>query len=211
MPSSVHGLYAIVDPQFGGGRDTIILARELLAGGCRLLQLRVKDPAHRYELARAFVALKREYDFCCIINDDVALARELRADGVHVGTEDMTVAEARTILGPTAIIGYSAATTGLAGALAAQAAGATYIAFGAIFPTNTKGPGHPVQGLPRLQELVRAVATPIVAIGGITRDNVTEVWQTGVSAVAMIKTLSLAPDPRAEASWFVQKLQKGGG
>ena len=211
--SLIHGLYAIIDPRFTGQRAPLALARAFLSGGCRLLQLRVKGPgedstvnSRRYECAREILALKREYDFCCIINDDAALARELRADGVHVGKEDMSIADARALLGPNTLIGYSAHS--LAEAQAAQQAGASYVAFGAIFPTVTKGADHPVQGLTHLSEVVRALSVPVVAVGGINRNTVGPVWDSGVAAVAMITALSLAPDPLAEARWVVQRLQR---
>ncbi|MBI4366764.1 MAG: thiamine phosphate synthase [Deltaproteobacteria bacterium] len=206
--SPIHGLYAIIDPQYVPG-PIEHYARALLSGGCRLLQLRVKDDvALRAAAARAILALKKEYEFCFIMNDDAALAREFRADGVHLGPTDTPVVQARALLGPHTLIGFSAATTGLPGALAAQEAGADYVAFGAVYPTNTKGPDHPVQGIPRLQEMVNALSVPVVAIGGITRENVLDVWRTGVAAVAMITALARAPDPTVEANWYVQRLRK---
>lgn len=209
----IAGLYAILDPRFCGPTEPVPLARALLAGGCRLMQLRVKamhDPTatacQRLDLARALMALKREYDFCLIINDDIGLAKELRADGVHLGAHDLPLAEARALLGPSAIIGYSSHS--LPEAVAAQQAGANYVAFGAIFPSRTKGPGHPIQGLTRLTEVLHALSIPVVAIGGITRDNVDATWHTGTAAVAMITGLAHALDPRTEASWFIQRLQR---
>ncbi|MBI2346958.1 MAG: thiamine phosphate synthase [Deltaproteobacteria bacterium] len=213
MTSPITGLYAIIDPVQTPDRDPIALARELLAGGCRLLQLRVKGApgdraaaASRAELARGVLALKREYDFTCVINDDPVLARELQADGVHIGADDPSIPEVRRIIGQNKLIGYSAHT--LAEAYAAQSQGADYVAFGSIFPTATKGPDHPVQGLPKLSEVVRALTVPVVAIGGITRDNVVAVWETGASAVAVISALARATNPRAEVIAFLQRLRR---
>lgn len=202
----IRGLYAIIDPAFlPAALDLAAYARALLDGGCRVLQLRAKSAAaDRYAMARAIVQLKRSYEFTFIVNDDVDCARELHADGVHLGADDRPIAEARAIVGTTGLIGYSAHT--LAEAQAAEAAGANYVAFGAIYPTQSKGPGHPVQGLVRLRELVAAVSIPVVAIGGITRERVAAVWTTGVAAVAMITGLSQAGDPRSEAVWYVQHL-----
>lgn len=214
MRTPFTGLYGIIDPRFCR-QPPLALAEALLAGGCRLLQLRVKqeDPKRaaieRQTLAFGFSRLRRAYDFGFILNDDVVLARELKADGVHLGATDPSVAEARTILGPQALIGYSAHS--LTEAVAAEAAGADYVAFGAIYPTTTKGSGHPVQGLAHLTEVVHTLSVPVVAIGGIGRQNVREVWQTGVAAAAMITALAFAPDPCAEASWFVAQLRKDYG
>lgn len=205
MNGAIHGVYAIVDPQHCGGRTPVSLARDYLAGGCRLIQLRVKDAAARLPLAREIAQLKRTYEFCFILNDDPVLAHELWADGVHLGADDLSVAEARAIVGPHALIGYSAHS--LPEALAAQQAGANYVAFGTIFRTATKGPDHPVQGIARLTEVVRAVHIPVVAIGGITHETVAATWDTGIAAAAMLTALSLAPDPLTETQWFVQKLR----
>lgn len=205
MNGTINGLYAIIDPAHSPQHTPVALARALLAGGCRLIQLRVKDAATRLPLAHEIAQLKRAYEFCFILNDDPVLARELRADGVHLGADDLSVAEARAIVGPQTLIGYSAHR--LQEALDARQAGANYVAFGAIFRTATKGPDHPVQGLTRLTEVVRAVHLPVVAIGGITRETVAATWDTGVAAAAMITALSLAPDPLTETQWFVQKLR----
>ncbi len=209
MPSRIRGLYAIVDPRFVPPSLSVqAYARQLLEGGCRLMQLRCKSPQIRYALARDLLALKRDYDFTCIINDDVACAKALHADGVHLGCDDGSLADARAMLGKSALIGYSSHS--LAEARLAQDAGADYVAFGAIFPTQTKGPGHPIQGIQRLQEMCLCLSAPIVAIGGITRTTVADVAATGVAAVAMITGLSYASDPRAETMWYVQELARSG-
>lgn len=209
MTRAIAGLYAIIDPQFLPARWTVAhYARALLAGGCDIVQLRVKanDPAareQRHRWARALVALKSEYDFCCIINDDAECARDVGADGVHIGQDDGTIARIRTVVGSQRLIGYSS--HALEEAQQAAAAGADYVALGAIFPTATKGPGHPVQGCEQLRAVVHAVSCPLVAIGGITRANVAAVWATGVSSVAMITGLSFADDPTAEVRWHRQQ------
>lgn len=202
----LRGLYAIIDPAFlPAACAPAVYARALLDGGCRVLQLRVKSAAaDRYAMAREILQLKRSYAFTFIINDDAECARELHADGVHLGADDLPIAAARAIVGTAGLIGYSAHR--VAEAQAAEVAGADYVAFGAIYPTRSKAPGHPVQGVVRLRELVAAVSIPVVAIGGITRERVAAVWATGVAAVAMITGLSQAGDPRSEAVWYVQQL-----
>lgn len=207
---AIQGLYAIVDAGFCLDGDLPGLARRYLDGGCRLIQLRMKEAAghqpnpglreKRRAAAREILAFKDRYDFTFILNDDVDLALELNADGVHVGEHDEPLAAIRSRTKGRLLIGYSS--HAVEEALAAQAAGADYVAFGAIFPTRTKGPGHPVQGLDRLAEVARHVNVPLVAIGGISRDNVRQVVGAGAASVAMITALAMAPDVVAETRWF---------
>lgn len=150
------------------------------------------------------MVLKKKYDFTFIMNDHVDIALEVGADGVHVGADDMPVDQVRRQVGAKMLIGYSSHS--ISEALEAQKAGADYVAFGAIFPTKTKGPGHPVQGLDRLRELVTAVPIPVVAIGGITRGNFKNVMETGASAIAMITALTDSPNIEQEARFFVEHL-----
>lgn len=204
----IAGLYAICDNTPCPGRSHLSLAFQLLCGGARILQLRMKGAEHeqRREVARSLRALKRQFAFCFIINDDVELVREVGADGVHVGADDLSVSGCRRFLGPSRYVGYSAHT--LAEALAAAAGGADYVAFGAIFPSPLKGPGHPIQGVRQLKKVVRMVPVPVVAIGGITSANVASVARTGVAAVAMISALTGAPDVIG-ATWEVVRQLQG--
>ncbi|MCC6272216.1 MAG: thiamine phosphate synthase [Deltaproteobacteria bacterium] len=208
----IRGIYALCDTSLNPRLSHLELARQLVAGGVPILQLRMKgetDLGKVREVARQILALKRERDFTFLLNDFVELAAELPVDGVHVGQDDLSIAEVRKILGPGPLIGYSSHS--LAEARAAEAAGADYVALGAIFPTATKGPGHPVQGLDTLREVVTTLRAPVVAIGGINRENLSQVLATGVAAVAMIGALSLAPNIAAEARWFVDEFQKRRG
>lgn len=202
----IQGIYAVVDPRFlPAGRDVGECVRRFLDGGGRLVQLRIKgDDAgeERRRWADALLRLKRTYDFTFLMNDDCDLTAAVGADGVHVGLDDPPVTAVRAQLGPNYLIGYSAHS--VEEAVAAEQAGADYVALGAIFPTATKGPGHPVQGVTMLRRVVQAVQVPVVAIGGITRENVGAVWQTGVAAVAMITGLTQAADVCAETQWHVQ-------
>lgn len=217
----IRGLYVIIDPRFSK-YPPLELARFVLAGGCRIIQLRVKSPSSCQQPAtsnqflkagdtvldtgRAIMGLKRGYDFTFIINDYVDAAREINADGVHVGRDDLSVTEVRKILGPGKIIGYSSHS--FEEAAAAEKAGADYVAFGAIYPTKTKGPGHPVQGLARLKEVVAALKVPVVAIGGINKANIDEVIATGVASAAMITGVSEAEDVVGEVRWLVKRLKR---
>jgi thiamine-phosphate diphosphorylase len=202
----IHGIYAICDNSLTPHLSHESIARKLLEGGIRLIQLRMKgenDPARIRESARGILALKRDFKFTFILNDWPELAGELNADGVHLGRDDLPLPEARQILGDEKLIGYSSHS--LSEALEAEQLGADYVALGAIFTTPLKGPGHPIQGLPRLREAVRSLRVPLVAIGGIDRANFMPVVETDVAAIAMIRALNCAQDIRAEATWFVQE------
>lgn len=210
--TGIAGIYAIIDPQYLPAHWTVRgYAEALLRGGCPVIQLRVKGAdadvgARRLAWTHELMALKDTYDFCCIVNDDAACARDAGADGVHVGKVDTAIAVARAIVGPDRLIGFSA--HALDEARAAANVGADYVALGAIYPTATKGPGHPVQGCARLRDVVATVPRPVVAIGGITRANVADVAATGVSAAAMITGLAHADDPTAEVRWYTTQWQQ---
>lgn len=211
---SIQGLYTIADPAWNPRDSLCDLVQEFLAGGARIVQLRMKKPADadaswesRVEAeARAIAALKKEYDFTFIVNDYVDIAIRVGADGVHVGENDMPVDEVKRRVPEGVIVGYSSHS--LAEACAAAASGADYVAFGAIFPTPTKGPGHPVQGADALAKLTASVDVPVVAIGGIVRANVDQVIEAGADAVAMITGLCRVPSIVEETRWFARKLNE---
>lgn len=208
---SIKGLYAIADPTWNPRDSLCELVREFLEGGVRIVQLRMKKPQDAdsswekgvLEEARAISELKKEYDFTFIVNDYVDIAIEVGADGVHVGENDMPVDEVKKRVPKGVIVGYSSHS--LNEARGAVAKGADYVALGAIFPTPTKGPGHPVQGLDTLAELVASIDVPVVAIGGIVRDNVDQVIEAGADSVAMITGLTRATSVSDEVRWYVDK------
>ena len=204
----ISGLYTIADNTFRPELTHVELAEAFLKGGARVVQLRMKGERGAEEkicdIAKKIMALKRRYDFTFIVNDYVAVAKEVGADGVHVGADDMPIADVRKIVGDKMIIGSSSHS--LLEALAAEKAGADYVACGAIFPTKTKGPGHPIQGLEKLREVVCALRVPVVAIGGINKNNIRSVLETGVASVAMITALTQAHDITEAARFFVFQL-----
>jgi len=208
---NVQGLYAIADSAWNPCGSLEELVRRYVTGGARIVQLRMKNAAAAgatwdddcFTAARAIMVLKRETPFTFIINDYVDVAAEVHADGVHVGAGDMPVDEVKRRIRPDMFVGYSS--HALDEARAAEARGADYVAFGAIYPTPTKGAGHPVQGLEKLREVVAALHVPVVAIGGITRANIDEVKATGVASVAMISALCNAENIAEEVQWFENK------
>jgi thiamine-phosphate pyrophosphorylase len=186
-------LYAILDPEQTKGLATETVLRELLEGGIKLLQLRAKAmiPVDFLRLACATRALTRSYTCRLIVNDRVDIALACEADGVHLGQEDLPLQAARKLMGDR-IIGIS--THALEQAKEAQDDGADYIGFGPMFGTTTKATGYGARGLEMLRRVRKAVTIPIVAIGGITEGNVTEVWQAGADSAAIISDLLGADD-----------------
>jgi thiamine-phosphate pyrophosphorylase len=192
------GLYAITD---GPRPDLLDVARQALEGGTRLLQYRDKttDTSRRRDEAQALKALCRTHGASLIVNDDVALAAAVGADGVHLGREDGELAAARTALGEAAIIGVSCYNS-LERARALAAAGADYLAFGAFFPSPTKP--HAPRATPELLRQAAALGRPLVAIGGITPDNAPSLVAAGANYLAVISALFRADDVRAAARRF---------
>ncbi len=203
MPKPLRpGLYAVTPDGLETPR-LLMLAEAALAAGIPLLQYRDKngDAARRLEQAAALLALCRRYGARLIINDDVALARQVDADGVHLGGEDGDLAAARALLGPDKLIGASCYAD-FARAQAAAAAGANYVAFGAIYPSPTK----PLARRASLELIAQArrelPGVQVAAIGGITLDNVAPVIAAGAQFVAVITDLFEAPDVTARAAAY---------
>jgi len=191
-------LYAIVDPDALATRGCADAAAAMLAGGARVVQLRMKNRTVREILATA-EALRRltaDANAMLVINDRIDVALAVAADAVHLGDDDLPVAAARAIAGTRLLIGRS--THSLDDARAASAAGVDYIGFGPLFATTTKIVTAAPQGLERLRTIRDAVTVPIVAIGGITEDRVRDVLQAGADAVAMIGDLAAARDITAK-------------
>ena len=211
--SRIKGLYAIADKDWNPYESLPELIGKFLVGGCKIIQLRMKTQTVRreiwngeaYDVAKDVMKLKRRFDFTFIINDYVDVAAELRADGVHVGKNDMPIAEIRRHVKDRLLIGYSSHS--LEEALEAQKEGADYVALGAVYPTRTKGPGHPVVGIDMLRTAASMLQVPVVAIGGINRNNIKEVFESGASAAAMITSLTSASDVVSETRWFVENIK----
>lgn len=200
----IRGLYAIADSHYLAPSAFVPAVTAALEGGARVIQLRAKqlDAPDRERLARDLVALCQERGVPFLINDDVALAAAVGADGVHLGRDDADVASARRALGPQALIGISCYNDIERGRSAAHA-GADYVAFGRFFPSHTKP-----QAVPAPLDLLRVARTelalPIVAIGGITPENGGSLIAAGADALAVIEGVFNQPDIRAAAARYAR-------
>lgn len=190
-------LYAVTDRAWVGKLTLPQQVEAALKGGATCVQLREKNLADSsiLEEAREISALCKQYRVPFILNDNVALAAQCGADGVHLGQEDMDPAQARRILGPDAIIGVSA--HNVAEAKAAVAAGADYLGCGAMFATTTK---TNVTALPKetLRAICAAVGVPVVAIGGISKQNLLSLAHCGEAGVALVSAIFAAEDIEKE-------------
>ncbi len=195
------GLYGIT-PETPDGGGLLRLAEAALAGGCRWLQYRDKTSpaAERRARAQALLAACRRRGAALVINDDLALAVAVGADGVHLGRDDGDIAAARQALGPARIIGASCyADAAAAGRAVAE--GADYVAFGTVFPSPTK-PEAVRAPLELIARCRAELGVPVCAIGGITLDNAPAVITVGASLLAVITDLFAAPDVAARAAAY---------
>ncbi len=178
-------LYAITDRSWLVEETLTEQVEKALKGGITMLQLREKNMPYE-QVRQTAIELKtlcRKYSIPFIINDYVELAKEIRADGVHVGQSDTSVSRARALLGENAIIGATAKT--VEQALEAQAQGADYLGSGAVFGSVTKLDAKPMEHA-LLQSICEAVSIPVVAIGGVTRENVATLKGRGMAGVAVV-------------------------
>ena len=172
------------------------IVEKALQAGVTVLQLREKTATTRdfYQLALRIKPIARQYNVPLLIIDRLDIALAVDADGVHVGQEDLPVAVVRRLIGPDKILGATAAT--VAAAQTAEREGADYIGSGAMFPTLTK-PGKQVLPLNVLAQIKQAVQVPVVAIGGITADNLLTLKITGVDGLAVVSAIIDSADPAA--------------
>ena len=201
MTTHWRGLYAITDDALLAHR-LLPAVQAALSGGCRWVQYRSKctDAQQRRREAAQLVELCRTHNASLLINDDVALAKTVGADGVHLGQDDMSLTEARRILGNQAIIGITCHNS-LALAHTAQQDGANYVAFGRFFASQTKQSAPPAD-LSVLRAAKAQLAIPVVAIGGITLDNAPSVLQEGADLLAVVGDLFSAQNITARAQAY---------
>lgn len=202
-PRLPRGLYAIADTSIISSDPLVDAVEHVIAAGAGVIQYRDKQSPdnHRYRDALALSRLCRQHDVVFIINDDIRLAKQVNADGVHLGKDDASLAEARETLGDTALIGVSCYNQ-LDRAIAAEKQGADYVAFGRFFPSKTK-PDAIQAGAELLTSAHQSLSIPVVAIGGITPDNGGELLTAGADLLAVIDGIFGQPDAGTAARHYV--------
>ncbi len=200
-------LYAITDRYWLNGTRLADQVEEVLSNGATFLQLREKEFSHE-ELVAEAVEIKKiaeKYQVPFVINDDIYAAKEIDADGVHIGQSDMSCQQARELLGPEKIIGLSAGN--LEEAVTAEKMGADYIGVGAVFHTDTKENTTAVT-FDELREITQTVTIPVVAIGGIKKDNLMQLKGTGIDGISVISAIFGQSDPGAATRELVTLTRK---
>ena len=192
-------LYAVTDRHWLKGETLYDQVKKAIEGGATFIQLREKHLSREEFLKEAIEikALCAEYKVPFVINDDVDLALQIDADGVHVGQSDMQAGDVRAKLGPDKIIGVSART--VEQALLAEKNGADYLGVGAVFATSSKEDAVEV-GPEVLRTICEAVSIPVVAIGGITKENGIQLKGSGIAGIAVISAVFAQPDIKAAAA-----------
>lgn len=184
-------LYGVTDRSWLNGKPLAQAVEEAISGGVTCIQLREKamEQSAFLEEARAIRALCREKKVPFLVNDDIEVALQSGADGVHVGQHDLDAAQVRAMIGPDKILGVSAQTAEQA--RKAEADGADYLGVGAVFPTDTKQDADAVS-YETLQAICRAVKIPVVAIGGIHLENLPALRGSGIAGVALVSAIFAA-------------------
>ncbi len=185
------------------------LTKQAIAGGADTIQFRQKIGATRkmIEIASQLKQLCAEAGVTFLVNDRVDVAIAADADGVHLGQDDFPIPLARELLGECRIIGGSAAT--LKEARKCLADEVDYIGFGPVYPTTSKADAGPVSGIELLQQVVKAVPLPIIAIGGINTENTVEAIQSGARGIAVISAVCCQEDPELATRALYKALQRG--
>ena len=199
--ASLAGLYVIIDPTLTADRDPLEVARQALQGGATAIQFRdkVSDKGDALPLVMQLARLCHSFGAVCIINDHADLAVAASAHGVHLGQHDLPVDLARNVLKPWQIAGTSNALVGEV--LESVADGADYVAVGAMFPTGSKSNTRPAgpETLRKVRAQLGADGPPLIAIGGISQENVAEVAKAGADGICVISAVTLADNPAQAA------------
>lgn len=199
--------YFITNRELAGGK-LLEKTEEALSAGIRVVQYREKN-SPEYAMVKEAGELQRlcrKYGAAFIVNDSVAVAKKVDADGVHVGRNDASVKHAKTVLGAEKIVGASAAN--LDEALQADEDGADYLGVGPIFPTSTKQDAAPAMGLNALRKIADNTNAPIVAIGGITLENAGACIEAGAFSVAAMAAVYTRRGIKIEAALFEEKIKE---
>lgn len=205
--SETMRLYAVTDRAWTGKQTLMEQVEAAIRGGATCIQLREKDLDEEHFLAEALEMRKlcTRYGVPFIINDNVEIALAVDADGVHIGQDDMTVPMARKLLGENKIIGTSA--HNVIEAVKAKADGADYIGCGAVFGSRTKTDAG-FLGVEGLKEICRQTDLPVVAIGGISRENVPFLADTGVDGIAVVSAILAETDIAAATAGMLKLVRK---
>ena len=201
-----YSLYLVTDRALCLGRELLDVVSAAVRGGVSMVQLREKhcDSRDFVALARALVTLLAPKGVPLLINDRVDIALACGAQGVHVGQSDMAVADVRALLGSKALVGLSVET--LEDIHAAEALAVDYLGVGPVFPTATKPDHCPPWGIEGLRKARLATQLPLVAIGSVKADNLSQVMATGMDGVAVVSALCSAPSPEAAARDMCQRI-----
>ncbi|MGB3093103.1 MAG: thiamine phosphate synthase [Candidatus Zixiibacteriota bacterium] len=199
-------LYVIVDKKICGDRDVEDVVRQTIEGGAQMIQYRDKDSgdADFLSMASKLRAVCKERGVPFIVNDRTGIALEVDANGVHLGQKDLSINEARKILGPAGIIGKSAST--IDQAKKAEKEGADYLGFGPIFETLSKEIAEPI-GLSIVPEARHSLRIPFYLIGGITKDNLDQIIEAGATRIAVISAVVLSDDVKSATAGLLKKLE----
>ncbi len=200
-------VYAVTDRAWTGEKSLMEQVKEALEGGITFLQLREKKLSKEAFLqeAKEMKQLAEKYKVPFVINDNIEIAQKSGADGVHVGQDDMPVEEVRKILGEDKIIGVSA--HNVEEALKAQKGGADYLGVGAVCQTATKSDAS-VVSMEEMKKICESVSIPVVAIGGIHKDNLSMLENTGVDGIAVVSAIFAAKDIKEAARELFEKVSK---
>ncbi len=186
-------LYAVTDRGWLKGKTLYQQVEEAIKGGVTFVQLREKNLDEESFMSEGLEIQKlcKKYNIPFVINDNVEIAKKINADGVHVGQSDMKAGNVRAILGEDKILGVSAQT--VEQAILAEKEGADYLGVGAVFPTGSKADAEDVD-FETLKAICDAVSIPVVAIGGISMSNVSQLKDSGISGIAVISAIFGADD-----------------
>jgi len=201
-------LYLVTDRNLSRGRSTLAIVEKAVSGGVTIVQLREKEMEETAFLKEAMQLKKllEKYRIPLIINDRVLAAKQIKADGVHLGQSDMPIIEARKILGSSAIIGISAESVD--DAVKAEEQGADYIGISPVFETGTKKDTAPPLGLEGVKKIRSLVKIPLVGIGGIHQENAAEVILAGTDGIAVVSAIVSHPSPETASSQLLIKVQE---
>lgn len=190
-------------------RTHLDVAKEAILGGATVIQFREKrrETREMLEIGSSLRKLTREAGIPLIVNDRIDVALVIQADGVHVGQDDMPLEEVKRLVPDHMVIGVSA--TNLEEAIVAQEGGASYLGVGPVFPTPSKDDAAEPMGMDKLTEIRQKISIPIVAIGGITLENLKEVLSTGIDGVAVISAVACAPSMREATRELYRRIGQG--